>query len=118
MNATSAASVFHVSDLERALAFYKDVLGFQETFRHGTYVGLMIGQVPLHLTLGGPDCARPTGGGTVYIFCDAVDAFYEQLAARGARLRSAPANQSYGMRDFIVHDPDGNQLSFGADLGE
>jgi uncharacterized glyoxalase superfamily protein PhnB len=42
-----------------------------------------------------------------------VDALYEELEARGARLLGAPKDYPYGMRDFDLLDLDGNQLSFG-----
>jgi catechol 2,3-dioxygenase-like lactoylglutathione lyase family enzyme len=119
MKALSVSPVFHVSDLERSIGFYKDVLGFAEDFRFESYVGLKHGDVALHITVGGSgDYRRPIGGGTVYIFCDSVDSFYESITSRGARPSSAPSDTAYGMRDFVVHDPDGNQVSFGAEKSE
>jgi len=119
MNALSASPVFHVSDLDRAIRFYIDILGFTESFRFGSYLGLKHGEVGLHLTVGGGgDYRRPVGGGTVYIFCDSVDSYYERLVERGAQPSSTPSDSAYGMRDFVVHDPDGNQLSFGAEMPE
>ncbi len=119
MKAISVSPVFHVSDLERSIRFYKDILGFTESFRFGAYVGLNLGEVTLHVTVGADgDYRRPIGGGTVYIFCDSVDSFYESITSRGATPNSAPSDAAYGMRDFVVHDPDGNQLSFGAEKPE
>ena len=119
MNARSASPVFHVSDLDRAIQFYTTILGFTESFRVGSYRGLKRGEIELHLTVGGGgDYRRPIGGGTVYILCDSVDSYYESIIARGAKPSSAPSDTPYGMRDFVVHDPDGNQLSFGADKAD
>jgi uncharacterized glyoxalase superfamily protein PhnB len=42
-----------------------------------------------------------------------VDALYAELKARGARAPKPPKDYPYGMRDFNVIDPDGNQLTFG-----
>lgn len=50
MRAQRAAPVFAVSDLAASLAYYQDVLGFQEDFRVGNYAGLKHGGAALHLT--------------------------------------------------------------------
>jgi uncharacterized glyoxalase superfamily protein PhnB len=42
-----------------------------------------------------------------------VDALYAELRSCGARILVEPKNYPYGMRDFEITDPDGNQLSFG-----
>jgi catechol 2,3-dioxygenase-like lactoylglutathione lyase family enzyme len=118
MKIASITSVLHVSDIDRSLTFYKNVLGFEEDFRFGDYVGLKAGDVSLHLSQ--PDQhIRPVGGGTVYVFCDDIDSYYkDRIDGAGIRIVQPPANQDYGMRDFIVHDPDGNQISFGQNMSE
>jgi hypothetical protein len=35
------------------------------------------------------------------------------LQSKGARILKEPKDYSYGMRDFDIHDLDGNQLCFG-----
>jgi uncharacterized glyoxalase superfamily protein PhnB len=49
----------------------------------------------------------------VCAFVRDVDAVHAELAARGANIVKPPQNYDYGMRDFDVLDPDGNQLVFG-----
>ncbi len=44
MTPECAAVVFHVSDLEAALAYYTGVLGFGHDFRYGGYAGLQFGR--------------------------------------------------------------------------
>lgn len=39
MHASFAAAVMLVSDLDAALRYYLEVLGFAESFRHGDYAG-------------------------------------------------------------------------------
>jgi len=111
MKIVCASTVFQVSDLEAAIRFYRDVLGFTEDFRFGPYAGVHRDEVQLHL------CAhqvwkRPVGGGAVVVFSDEVDQFCAEIRARGARIEADPADQAYGMRDFVVSDPDGNLLTF------
>jgi uncharacterized glyoxalase superfamily protein PhnB len=90
--------IFHVQDVSAASEYYTRVLGFTETFRYGTYVWLII------------------GAGTAYVICDEIDAYFASIKAAGATPRSEPKDRIYGMRDFAVLDPDGNQLTFGCDL--
>jgi catechol 2,3-dioxygenase-like lactoylglutathione lyase family enzyme len=112
MKILGASSVLQVSDLETAVKFYRDVLGFEVAFRYGNYAGVCSGDFSLHL------CAhhvwkRPVGGGALFIYCDEVDQYCEEIRSRGAVIRGEPADQEYGMRDFVVSDPDGNVLTFG-----
>ncbi|CAG7618029.1 VOC family protein [Paenibacillus allorhizosphaerae] len=48
-----------------------------------------------------------------YIWVNHVDSVYEDLQARGAIIESEPVNQSYGMREFLVYDPDGYRFCIG-----
>jgi uncharacterized glyoxalase superfamily protein PhnB len=49
------------------------------------------------------------------IFCDNVDGYCAEIKKNGAILRYEPKDWPYGMREFMVVDPDGNQLAFGCD---
>lgn len=44
---------------------------------------------------------------TLYLQVDDVDQFYSQAIERGIITASRPQNQWYGLREFIVYDPDG-----------
>jgi uncharacterized glyoxalase superfamily protein PhnB len=46
-------------------------------------------------------------------FCDEVDDYCQEIKKNGAVIKVEPADQPYGMRDFIVLDPDGNHMTFG-----
>ena len=112
---TGAATVFTVRDVERSLAFFRDVIGFDITFRWGDptfYACLCRDDVALHL-IADKQAKRPAGNGAICIFVRDVDAVHAELAARGAQLPQAPQDYDYGMRDFNMVDPDGNQISFG-----
>ena len=117
MKISGAATVFQVSNLEASLKFYRDVLGFEEDFEFGPYAGIHLGEFCLHL------CAhtvwkRRCGGGAVSVFADEVDAYCAEVEARGAQIRLRPTDEEYGMRDFVLSDPDGNLLTFGCPLPE
>jgi uncharacterized glyoxalase superfamily protein PhnB len=114
MKTITVIPVFHVKDVDAAVAFYTQTLGFVQSFRMGTYVGLKLGNCEIHVCPAGGH-PRPAGSGNAYFICDEVDEYFAKIKAAGARPKSEPADQMYGMRDFIVLDPDGNQLSFGCD---
>ncbi|QDU25633.1 Bleomycin resistance protein [Anatilimnocola aggregata] len=113
MKINSAATVFTVTDLDASLRYYVDVLGFREAFRFGQYAGIERDECRLHLSQqGNPNASQP-GSGAVYIFCNEVDGYFAEITGRGAVAAEEPKTYEYGMRDFIVRDPDGNQVSFG-----
>lgn len=118
MKPLGSNTVFHVTDIERSIAFYTGALGFQLDFRFGeptTYAGLSLGPVCLHISAFYP-YKDNTGHGNLYISFDEVDSLYQQLAAAGVDFYCPIDDRDYGMRDFSVRDPDGNQIGIGAEL--
>lgn len=110
--------VLQVADLGRSLAYYRDVLGFEQEFVYGEppfYGAVKLGEASVHLGSPAAQAAR-RGLGSAYFFCDNVDAYYATVVAKGALVTSPLANHPYGMRDFQVKDPDGNLLGFGHPL--
>jgi lactoylglutathione lyase len=106
--------VLFVGDLERSIAFYRDVVGLQLRLRgdgyaefatEGTRFGLyergrlpeLIGREP---TVSGP-------GGEVVFLVEDVDAEAERLQAAGAAILSGPVDRAWGHRTLHVEDPDG-----------
>lgn len=116
MHVNGMAVVFFVSDVDRALAFYTDALGFRQVFRIGDYVGVEQEDAIIHLTLPTVPHARPVGSGSIYVFGEGIDDYYQGLKSKGVSLANEPRNYSYGMRDFTVEDPDGNVLTFGQEV--
>ncbi|ASZ13158.1 VOC family protein [Chitinophaga pendula] len=114
MTPECAATIFSVSDLAASLKYYVDTLGFAIDFEYGAIAGLYYGNVLLQLS--GPDHAgnrKATGEGHMYVFCDEVDQYFQDIVAKGALAIVAPADREYGMRDFAIRDADGNILAFG-----
>ena len=115
MQPTTSVTVLQVANIPTALAFYCSVLGFTEDFRYDDYAGVFLGDVQLYL------CAhtlwkRPLGGGAVVLIADEVDVYCATIRQRGATILAEPADQFYGLRDFVLTDPDGNILTFSAPL--
>jgi uncharacterized glyoxalase superfamily protein PhnB len=112
---TGAATVLTVQDITKSVGYYRDVLGFTVTFIYGDptfYACMCRDEVPLHLVAASKTTRQP-GQGAAAVFVRDVDALHTELSARGANIPKPPQDYAYGMRDFNVLDPDGNQLTFG-----
>ena len=111
----AAATVFVVRDVLRSVEHYRDVLGFHTEFTYGEptfYAGVERDGVMIHLQAASASKRQPGQGG-VNIFVTDVDALYQELTSRGAHTLNEPRDYPYGMRDFDIHDLDGNHLCFG-----
>ena len=101
-----------VSDVEKALAFYVDKLGFTLGWKWGsplTHANVCRDSIALDL-IASP--AERQGTAMAYVQLRGVDAYFSELQGRSVQL-SDIGNRAYGMRDFEVVDPCGNRLAFG-----
>ncbi len=98
------------------MKYFTEKLGFSERFRFGDYAGVEHGEVRIHLS--GPKATnkRAIGQGGVYMFCDDVDGYYSEVTSKGAKVQAAPRVYEYGMRDFVIEDPDGNLIGVGQEI--
>lgn len=106
-----------VSDTEKSLLFYRDVLGMQPTERPNLpFPGawLQIGEQQIHLLeLDNPDptTGRPAHGGRdrhVAMHCSSVDALKEALETAGISYTVSIS----GRKALFCRDRDGNALEF------
>lgn len=103
-----------VADMARALAFYTDVLGFEAVFRNGDPVIFTIlsrDAAELHL-LHAPGHRGPAFN-VAHLFVGDVDALHARCVAAGVPIVKAIADKDYGMRAFVIEDPDGNRIDIG-----
>jgi len=116
---TSFAPQFLVDDLPRAIAFYRDVLGFVFGEPYGGFYAIgRRGGLALHLkeapkNLAEREHRRRNEHLDAYGGVDGIDAFYEQCVAKGARILKPLAQTAWGTRDFYVEDPEGYIIGFG-----
>lgn len=131
-----------VADMQKSLSFYRQQLGFQlkecwPSEAEAKWASLvldgqtiMLGQaMPAAMSeqmhgdnkpagkFWGRQAAlfaeHPHGAGVVcYLTVADVDAYAEQVKGRGLQLELPPTSQFYGLRDFVVTDPDGYVLTF------
>ena len=101
-----------VSDVQRALAFYLDQLGFTLGWKWGsplTHANACRDSIAVDLIA---SVAGRSGTAMAYVQVRGVDAYFAELKSRNVEL-SAIGDRPYGMRDFEVVDPFGNRLAFG-----
>ena len=48
-----------------------------------------------------------------YLYVDGIDQYYEEIAAKGALVTSAPQNKPWGLREFGLSTPDGHRITCG-----
>lgn len=130
MTITIHSSFLPQNDPEAAIAFYRDLLGFEVRLDVG-YEGMRwitVGPadqpstaIVLHPPAVDPGItdeerrtitemmAKGTYGGLNLATPDLDDTF-EKLQAGGAEIVQEPIDQPYGLRDFAVRDPAGNLL--------
>ncbi|CAN5325171.1 hypothetical protein BH10PSE3_BH10PSE3_36470 [soil metagenome] len=112
-----APGVF-VRDLEKARAFYCDILGFEKTFQNGDPVGFMIlekDRAELHLSLVRDH--KPSTTNVAHLMVDDVDALHAICVAAGVRIIKSLADKDFGLRAFVFADPDGNRIDVGQPIG-
>jgi PhnB protein len=112
-----------VEDAERAIEFYKDAFGAEETVRMPSPEGkvahaeLQIGDSKLMLSDPFPQSnVRPPSerGGTtasIFLYVDDVDAIFEQATKAGAAVTSPLEDMFWGDRFGTVTDPFGHVWS-------
>ncbi len=96
-----------VSDMERALAFYRDVLGIEVVSENQFWSELRAGDVRLALHDGGEDAQR--GGWTICLETDDLDLLRTRLMEAGVECDSEYHETPSGAT-LAFRDPDGNRL--------
>ncbi len=116
--------VVKTSDLERSVRFYTEVLAFAWRWPDTQALELANGVVYLAREGAVLMLSRHVGDGVFgsvnRVFVDDVDAQYALFRARGldttgrpeSPIHTAPVDQTWGLREFAVADPDGNGLCF------
>lgn len=101
---------FWVRDMDRAVAFYRDVLGLTMVRRFGDEWSEFDGggvRLALHGTGGG---AQPPHGGTAVFRVDDLDAAKLALEAGGVRFDEHVGEVAGRARFASFEDPDGNSV--------
>ena len=105
-----------VTDMERAVTFYRDVMGLtvevDAPYGEGRWVfmGLPGGNTRLHFDQ--QDAVAPQKTPSLILVTDNVDATCETLQSRGVRIDKGPEDAPWdpGTRWAIIHDSEGNMV--------
>lgn len=132
MDISLASCFIAVDDFDKALVFYRDVLGLEvrndvgfENMRWITVGSPSLPDVDIVLE---PALADPNASDAdkqaaaellakgmlrgVIFRTDDVDSTFERIRAAGAEVLQEPFDQPYGVRDCAFRDPAGNMLRF------
>jgi lactoylglutathione lyase len=117
---SSAAPSLTVNDLEKSIAWYRDVLGLvvKDRWEHeGKLMGVEMRAGGVTFMLGQDDWKKGRDrvkGGGFRLYCQTAqdaDRLAEQIKARGGTLAQEPKDESWGARVFSVEDPDGFKIT-------
>jgi catechol 2,3-dioxygenase-like lactoylglutathione lyase family enzyme len=119
-NFVQVTPFMHVENLERALTFFTEILGFEMPYRVGNYAYVHRETVGFRLLERTGDEGAPPGNRRFAYYIDVrdVDQLYAELKPKLDTLPKGdvygPVNQTYGQRELLVLAPDGNLIAFGA----
>jgi len=117
-----------VNDVDEALAFYRDALGYEvrNDVSSGGFRWITLGSVDqpgAEIVLSEPHAGRPRidgdalqelltkGSLPIVVFrSDDIDAAFERARATGAEVLQEPIDQPWGPRDCAFRDPSGNTI--------
>jgi catechol 2,3-dioxygenase-like lactoylglutathione lyase family enzyme len=108
------APTIPVSDVQRALSFYVEVLGFQKTFENGSPVGFVIlkkDTADIHLTR----VADHKGGAhnVMHLMVSDATTLFDHVLQKGVRIIKGVRDAEFGLKCFVMADPDGNRIDVG-----
>ena len=113
------------NDLQKSLAWYRDVLGFvvdQQYEVEGKLLTVMLKAGVVRLLLNqdngakGWDRKKGEGFSLTLTTAQDVDAIAARIKERGGTLESEPADMPWGARVFRVQDPDGFILAISSEM--
>ena len=122
--ASALAASITVADLQKSMAWYRDVIGFevqQQHERDGVLraVSLQAGDVRILLNqedgAKGWDRVKGEGISIQFTTSDSIDEIAARIKANGNAIDSEPADMPWGVRMFRMRDPDGFKLVFSSE---
>ena len=121
---SEASPSLTVNDLDKSLAWYRDVLGFavEELWKDdaGKVMGVSLRAGDVAFMIGQDDWKKGRNrkkGEGFRMFCMTkanVDDLAKRFEAKGGRLDQGPTDQPWGVRDISVTDPDGFKITIAA----
>ena len=125
-----------VSDMEKSIAFYEEVLGLEKSYEHPIWTSFDIEGTSLAIAVSGTkdvnkdkeicrsctpcvlkyaagkeqQTGKPTAISVIYLSVKDLDGQYHELKEKGVEFISEPREQAWGGRTAVMLDPDQNIL--------
>ncbi|GIF02396.1 VOC family protein [Paractinoplanes rishiriensis] len=102
-----------VTDIDRSVAYYQQALGFRLAWRttDGSLAALASGEIEMLLLIPWTGDSPPPQ--SAYVYVEDPDTLCAEYQQAGADIVDPVASRPYGMRDFVVRDPDGHRFTLG-----
>ena len=108
------------TDLERAIRFYTEELGFVLSFRYRDfYAGVSCGDRMIHLKLvddpdPGIDFVRNGQHLHIHFSVRDIHAAFQHVQEARVKIIEGISKRPWGLTEFVIEDPDGHTLYFGS----
>jgi lactoylglutathione lyase len=122
---TSVGPSLTVNDVEKSLAWYRDILGFSVGERwenDGKLMGVELSAGSVMFMIGQDDWKKGRDrvkGVGVRFYCETdqdIDRLAARIKANGGTLAQEPKDQPWGTRDLGIDDPDGYKITIAREI--
>jgi len=118
MNINLVAPQLRTVDLEKAIKFYTDKLGFDLAFQYEDfYAGISFGEYVIHLKL--VDSPDPSINYVhegkhlhLHLGVEDIQSTYDSLEKKGVTIIENISKRPWGLLEFVIADPDGHTIYF------
>lgn len=103
-----------VSDMQRSIDYYQEALGLRVAWQtaDGHLAAMASGGIEI-LLLTRWEGSDPPPPQSAYVYVEDPDALCAEYESAGGVVIEPVASRPYGMRDFVVSDPDGHRFTLG-----
>ena len=111
--------ILWTKSIPETITFYEEVLGFSSQSSFPNFISFEKDDTRIMFVVpqDSPDPFKPALTGSIYLFVDDVNAFWEQVKNK-ASIKSPLVDRAYLMKDFCIVDNNGYELVFGQDISE
>lgn len=114
MKMESVSPILSVTDLAESIDFYRHTLGFDLAWSWGEPPDIAaVCRDNVEITLTQRAGTKPVGATHIYLSVSGIDDYYKALVDASVNVVVPIEDRPYGMRDFRIADPSGNELSIG-----
>lgn len=99
-------------DVPRLAAFYKELLGINDTIDDPVHQTLLAEEPMLTLYNDGSPGERQNGNISLAFTVEDMDKAYEKVLCLGAQIIEPPTARPWGAVNMSFYDPDGNPIYF------